>query len=66
MGKVKNMMMDIEEFVYDFVDEYGNIVDKTNTWETIKSAAYEKFPASNSWIDDIILYAKIQSEDYVL
>ena len=66
MGKVKNMMMDIEEFVYDFVDEYGNIIDKTNTWETIKTTAYEKFPAFDNWIDELILYAKIQNGDYIL
>jgi TPR repeat protein len=40
MGKVKSMMMDVEDFVYDFYDSYGNL---TETPKFIVDKAIDKF-----------------------
>lgn len=40
MGAVKSMMMDVEDFVYDFYDSYGNL---TETPKFIVDKAIDKF-----------------------
>jgi len=40
MGKVKSMIMDVEDFVYDFYDSYGNL---TETPKFIVDKAIDKF-----------------------
>ena len=43
MGKVKDMLMDVEEFVYDFYDKEGNLM-KSEAY--IIDAAIQKFGTS--------------------
>ena len=45
MGKVKNFIMDVEEFVWDFFDEDGNFVADANikTKEDLMTTIKEKF-----------------------
>ena len=43
MGKVKDMLMDVEEFVYDFYDKEGNLL-KSEAY--IVDAAIEQFGLS--------------------
>lgn len=40
MGKVKDMLMDVEDFVYSFYDETGEL---TETYPTIITKAKEEF-----------------------
>ena len=43
MGKVNAMLMDVEEFVYDFYDDNGQL---TETYPVILAKAKEKFGIS--------------------
>tara|TARA_B100000780_G_scaffold203207_1_gene144190 strand:+ start:6944 stop:7114 length:171 start_codon:yes stop_codon:yes gene_type:complete len=53
MSKIKNQVMDIEEFINDHLNS-----EKYETWDTIKSAAQKQFKDFDSTIDEIIKQTK--------